>query len=90
MSGGEFPKRDLTYLDLGEIVLADDLEVTVAIMNHGTASLPVGEVDALGAMMAAAPDMYEALMQCRALFEDDENIRQAIDAALSRASGKEA
>jgi hypothetical protein len=47
------------------------------------------ENEANARLIAAAPDLVEALMQCRAMFDDDENIRQVIDAALSRALGKE-
>lgn len=39
-------------------------------------------------LIAAAPEMHEALRQCRDLHEDDESIRGVIDAALLKAEGR--
>jgi hypothetical protein len=45
-----------THLDIGEIVAGEDHEKTLAILNDGDASVHVREVEANGALIAAAPD----------------------------------
>ena len=80
----------LVYLDIGEIVLADDFEVRVADINHNTASFSIEEADALGEMMAAAPEMFEALVQARDWLRgwaSAEAQLAVIDAALLKATG---
>lgn len=51
-----------TYLDLGEVVDADNVEITIC-------SLPV-ENDAIGELIAAAPQMADALRPFLAVMAD--------------------
>lgn len=53
------------YLDIGEICAGDDFNVTIALMNDGTSSAGVYEVEANARLIAAAPDLLSALEKLR-------------------------
>ncbi|MGE0575409.1 MAG: hypothetical protein AB7F22_10385 [Reyranella sp.] len=55
MSGRAWTAWRWVYLDIGEVVSEDNDEATVAIIPHGEQS------EAVGCLIAAAPDMAEAL-----------------------------
>jgi hypothetical protein len=79
------------YLDLGEVVLANDFDVTVATLNTTH-----DDAEAAGELLAAAPELLDALRNARIILAAmrhagegglDTVIEEA-DAAISKASAR--
>lgn len=76
------------YLDIGEVVVQGDIEVTIATIDYGR-----DRAEEDGALIASAPEMLAALLEARAVL-DNPNLyrifpvgaaRTAILAALEKA-----
>lgn len=97
MTEGKHTPGQWEYLDIGVIVAGDDLSITVAIINDCDNSPPVTESEANGILIAAAPDMLEALKSAAASIEqlvrinripaNNKGLREAL-AAIAKAEGR--
>lgn len=62
---GKHTSGPWVYLDLGEIVLESDFDVTIATIDYGRE-----RAEADGNLMAAAPELLEAAKACLAAEEE--------------------